>query len=113
VIGYPPEAVYSFVSRAPQGALFLPTTLLVWIVINRLSHDFSAINSRINLDHKRRVTAFYRPLIEATEANWSRRNYFRKAMFNSEEVQITRPYRSLTSKNQCITISALMDTFGG
>lgn len=52
----------------------------------------------------------YKPLSEATEANWSRRYYFRQAMLNPGEVQISRPYRSLTGKNQCITLSALIDT---
>lgn len=51
----------------------------------------------------------YTPLSEATGANWSRRYYFRQAMLNPGEIQITRPYRSLTGKSQCITISALVD----
>lgn len=55
----------------------------------------------------------YTPLSEAAGANWSRRYYFRQAMLNPGEVQITRPYRSLTGKSQCITISALVDTPGG
>ncbi|HEX5337176.1 MAG TPA: EAL domain-containing protein [Gallionella sp.] len=55
----------------------------------------------------------YRPLSEATDANWSRRFYFRQAMLNPGEIQITRPYRSLTGKSQCITLSALLDTPGG
>jgi hypothetical protein len=29
------------------------------------------------------------------------------------EIQITRPYHSLTCKSQCITISALIDAHGG
>ena len=55
----------------------------------------------------------YRPLSEAAGANWSRRYYFRQAILNPGEVQITRPYRSLTGKSQCITISALVDTPDG
>ncbi len=55
----------------------------------------------------------YRPLAEAADANWSRRYYFRQAMLNPGEIQITRPYRSLTSKSQCITLSALIDTPNG
>lgn len=55
----------------------------------------------------------YRPLSEATEANWSRRYYFRQAMLNPGEIQISRPYRSLTGKRQCITLSALIDTPDG
>jgi EAL domain-containing protein (putative c-di-GMP-specific phosphodiesterase class I) len=55
----------------------------------------------------------YRPLVEATDANWSRRYYFRQAMLNPEETQISRPYRSITGKSQCITLSALIDTPSG
>lgn len=55
----------------------------------------------------------YKPLSEATGANWSRRYYFRQAMLNPGEVQISRPYRSLTGKSQCITLSALIDTPSG
>lgn len=55
----------------------------------------------------------YTPLLEAVGANWSRRYYFRQAMLNPGEVQLTRPYRSLTGKGQCITISALVEPPGG
>lgn len=55
----------------------------------------------------------YRPLVEATDANWSRRYYFRQAMLNPEETQISRPYRSITGKSQCVTLSALIDTPSG
>jgi EAL domain-containing protein (putative c-di-GMP-specific phosphodiesterase class I) len=55
----------------------------------------------------------YRPLIEASDANWSRRYYFRQAMLNPEETQISRPYRSITGKSQCVTLSALIDTPSG
>ncbi|HEX5362772.1 MAG TPA: EAL domain-containing protein [Gallionella sp.] len=55
----------------------------------------------------------YRPLAEATEANWSRRYYFREAMLNPGEIQVTRPYRSLIGKNPCVTLSALIDRPSG
>lgn len=55
----------------------------------------------------------YTPLSEAFDANWSRRNYFSQAMLSPDEIQITRPYRSLAGKTQCITLSALIDTVSG
>ncbi len=55
----------------------------------------------------------YKALTEASDANWSRRYYFRQAMLNPGEVQITRPYRSLAGKAQCITLSALIDAPDG
>ncbi len=55
----------------------------------------------------------YRPLFEAADANWSRRYYFQQALLTPEEIHITRPYRSLIGKGQCITLSALLDTPDG
>lgn len=55
----------------------------------------------------------YKALTEAAEANWSRRDYFKQAMLHPGEIQITRPYRSLTGKSQCITLSVLIDTPSG
>lgn len=55
----------------------------------------------------------YQPLYDADGANWSRRYYFRQAMLNPGEIQVTRPYRSITSKSQCITFSALIETSQG
>lgn len=55
----------------------------------------------------------YRPLTEASEANWSRREYFRQAMLNPKKIQISRPYRSLADRHQCITLSALVESHRG
>lgn len=55
----------------------------------------------------------YKPLSEASDANWSRRYYFRQAMLNPGEVQISRPYRSLAGQHQCITLSSLVESPGG
>lgn len=55
----------------------------------------------------------YRALTEATDANWSRRDYFKQAMLHPGEIQVTRPYRSLAGKTQCITLSVLVDTPSG
>lgn len=55
----------------------------------------------------------YKALAEATDANWSRRDYFKQAMLHPGEIQLTRPYRSLAGKTQCITLSVLVDTHAG
>lgn len=52
----------------------------------------------------------YKALAEATDANWSRRDYFKQALLHPGEIQVTRPYRSLAGKTQCITLSVLVDT---
>lgn len=45
------------------------------------------------------------PLSDAGGAVWSRRPYFRQAMNNPRQIQITRPYLSITGVNMCITVS--------
>lgn len=44
-------------------------------------------------------------LIEAVEGNWSRRDFFRRAMQEPEVVQVTRRYRSLGGYAHCVTFS--------
>ena len=55
----------------------------------------------------------FAPLAAARDANWARCNYFRSAMLSPGVIQTTRPYRSLTDKGQCITLSALIYTPAG
>lgn len=47
----------------------------------------------------------FKPLLEAKDANWSRRQYFQRAINNHGEVQISRPYLSITDANMCVTLS--------
>ena len=44
-------------------------------------------------------------LIEAVDGDWSRRDFFRRAMREPEAVQVTRRYRSLTGYVHCVTFS--------
>ena len=55
----------------------------------------------------------YKPLSQAVDPNWSRRYYFRQAMLNPGEVQVSRPYRSIVGQHHCITLSALVETVNG
>lgn len=45
------------------------------------------------------------PLASVTGANWSRRPYFRRAIENLGQTQVTRPYFSLTDARLVITLS--------
>jgi len=47
----------------------------------------------------------FKPLVDVRDANWSRRPYFRRAISNPGEVQITRPYLSIVGANMCVTLS--------
>lgn len=48
------------------------------------------------------------PLAYPSEANWSRRPYFRRAIAQPNQVQLTRPYLSLTDARMCVTLSIAM-----
>jgi EAL domain-containing protein (putative c-di-GMP-specific phosphodiesterase class I) len=50
----------------------------------------------------------FKPLTDTRNATWFRRPYFRRAMAHPGEVQITRPYLSLTGARICITLSIVM-----
>lgn len=92
--------------RACGKLLALPHTMRVYFLDergNQIGHNIVGKKLPESADSR------YKPLTEATEANWSRRHYFRQAVLNPGEVQTTRPYRSLTGKNQCVTLSALID----
>lgn len=47
----------------------------------------------------------YRPLASASEARWSRRPYFRRAIRQLDRVQVTRPYLSASTAELCVTLS--------
>lgn len=47
----------------------------------------------------------YAPLANPQEANWSRRPYFRRAIEQPNQVQLTRPYLSITDARMCMTLS--------
>jgi EAL domain-containing protein (putative c-di-GMP-specific phosphodiesterase class I) len=44
-------------------------------------------------------------LIQRVDGDWSRRDFFRRAMQEPEAVQVTRRYRSLTGYAHCVTFS--------
>lgn len=52
----------------------------------------------------------FHPLADTRSATWFRRPYFRRAMENPGELQITRPYLSLTGARMCITLSMAIKT---
>lgn len=50
------------------------------------------------------------PLADARDAIWSRRPYFRRAISNPGEVQISRPYLSIAGANMCVTLSLMLNS---
>lgn len=47
----------------------------------------------------------FEPLRDPTGANWVQRPYFHRAVANPGEIQVSRPYLSLTGANICLTLS--------
>ncbi|HET9113751.1 MAG TPA: EAL domain-containing protein [Burkholderiales bacterium] len=51
-----------------------------------------------------------KPITDIRDANWSRRHYFRRAINNPGNLQISRPYLSITGANMCVTLSLQINT---
>lgn len=60
------------------------------------------IVSKALKDHKSKR---FRPLDDAESADWFRRHYLKRAIFHPEQLQVTRPYLSITGAHMCITLS--------
>jgi EAL domain-containing protein (putative c-di-GMP-specific phosphodiesterase class I) len=57
--------------------------------------------------------ARFRPLEEANSADWFRRHYLRRAIVHPNQMQITRPYLSITGAHMCITLSMMFSSPNG
>jgi hypothetical protein len=77
-------------------------------VLNREGRQ-QGYNLTSPLRHTMYDPRFY-PLADARDAIWSRRPYFRRAIGNPGEVQISRPYLSLAGANMCVTLSVMVNT---
>lgn len=47
----------------------------------------------------------FKPLEDARSADWFRRHYLRRAVEHPGQIQVTRPYLSITGAHMCITLS--------
>ena len=55
----------------------------------------------------------YKPLEDAKSADWFRRHYLRRAVMHPNQVQITRPYLSITGGHMCVTLSIMFSRPNG
>ena len=55
----------------------------------------------------------FRPLEDARSADWFRRHYLKRAIFHPEQLQVTRPYLSITGAHMCITLSMKFNSPSG
>lgn len=55
----------------------------------------------------------FAPLHDARSADWFRRHYLRRAVLHPDQLQVTRPYMSITGETICITLSMMFETSEG
>ncbi len=63
----------------------------------------------INPSRAERDDRKFEPLRDPTGANWVQRPYFRRAVANPGDIQVSRPYLSLTGANICLTLSVAFE----
>lgn len=62
-------------------------------------------NTMVSRHFKKREDPRYNPLEDAKSADWFRRHYLRRALLQPGQLQITRPYLSITGAHMCVTLS--------
>ncbi|MFZ3046258.1 MAG: EAL domain-containing protein [Desulfatirhabdiaceae bacterium] len=55
----------------------------------------------------------FKPLEDAKSADWFRRHYLRRAILHPGQLQITRPYLSITGAHMCCTLSMMIQIPSG
>lgn len=55
----------------------------------------------------------FKPLDDAKSADWFRRHYLQRAILHPEQLQVTRPYLSITGAHMCITLSMKFTAHSG
>ncbi|MDZ7735847.1 MAG: EAL domain-containing protein [Gammaproteobacteria bacterium] len=62
----------------------------------------------ISQHHNSRRDMRLAPLFDTQGANWAHRPYFRRAMAHPDQIQLTRPYLSLTDARMCLTLTRVV-----
>ncbi len=70
-----------------------------------LNSDGKQLGRNISLFDSSIADPRFKPLMDSSEAIWSRRHYFRRAIDHTDEIQSSRPYLSITGGNMCVTLS--------
>jgi EAL domain-containing protein (putative c-di-GMP-specific phosphodiesterase class I) len=88
---------------ACQGFLSLPRTERCYLLDKdgkQLGGNFTSFSSPSLSDPR------FKPLSDSSDAIWARRHYFRRAINQPGEIQVSRPYLSIAGGNMCVTLSA-------
>lgn len=73
----------------------------------QIGYTVSSENSSLAIDRR------FDPLADAKSADWFRRHYLRRAIMHPKQLQITRPYLSITGSHMCVTLSMMYPTDSG
>ena len=87
---------------ACQGFLGLPRTERCYLLDKngkQLGRNFVSFSSPSLSDPR------FKPLADSSDAIWERRHYFRRAINQPGEIQVSRPYLSIAGGNMCVTLS--------
>jgi len=92
-------------TEASLRMLTIPNVLRCYL-LDKNGHQLGSnitLPSRASQADKR-----FRPVANGKEAIWSRRPYFQRAVASPGQVQISRPYLSITDARMCVTLSVLI-----
>jgi hypothetical protein len=87
---------------ACQGFLNLPRTERCYLLDKngkQLGGNFVSFSAPSISDPR------FKPLANSSDAIWERRHYFRRAINQPGEIQVSRPYLSIAGGNMCVTLS--------
>ncbi|MBF0302943.1 MAG: EAL domain-containing protein [Desulfamplus sp.] len=94
---------------ACQDIMNTPSVLRCYL----LMENGIQIESTIFADNNRTSDVRFKPLENAENADWCRREYLRKAVSQPDQLQISQPYFSITGAHICITLSFMFTTDSG
>ena len=89
-------------NQSCEGLLNHPSTLLCYILDEagyQIGDSVHGAHSTHNLDNR------FGKIGMTSGVNWSRRNYFQRALSEPMVIQSTQPYLSITSAKMCVTLS--------
>jgi len=87
-------------------ALLASETVLRTYLLNEEGRELDSASSNGLLES---LKPQYAPLMNTRDANWGRRPYFRNAIAQPRQLQITAPYRSMSTQRYCRTLSITVE----
>jgi len=86
------------------------TVIRCWLLNPSGKQIGNTITSRSHAD---KSDLRFKPLDDANSADWFRRHYMRRAIMHPGQLQITRPYLSITGAHMCSTLSMMFKAPSG